>query len=755
MAANGSNPQPVVNSEQSGGSWQPILDTGLTVNSENDGKDTDTDDDRCDSNPNEAGQQCTLRAAIQEANARDGADEIAFELDGAGVPSISPGSPLPRVTEPVELDGTTQPGAAQVRLVGSDAGKDAVGLFISGGDSTVRGMQIGDFDTAISLEDQGNNVIAGNVLGGDAANPSAAGLGTNRYGVVVLDSDNNLIGGSVAADANAIQAQVPDGSPVPKKLFNRGTGVLVREGSEGNQVKGNEVIGSFFAIAVYGATDTQVGGPGAEEGNAIANNAVGIIVPGTGKRPTGATTIEGNAIGGEPGAADFVPLAGVIVAGDVTGVRVGTPGSGNMIAGNAFGVMVDHASQISVEGNELRSFGLAPANGIGVAAFGARGLEVGSALGGNTISGSTVGVLADGGKDLHVAGNTISRADAGPAGGGIVVEDARGAGDNEIEIGGAAALGNHLSKLALGVQLIRSKNLSIEDGKVEDGALGVNITKSTDVNVAGVDLDSNRLGLSVNSGGLRDPRFPRTAYDAFFAEVEHFESQPEVDAARALADSFSRAKPIAREGKLSIDVEVTRSSIHDGGTGVLLSPRTENVSLGSNDDADANVITHNGDTGVAIPGPFEKADQVQILRNVIELNGFVTTVPGLVGLNVDVGDDLARTPLGTPELTRAEIVGGQVELDGALSARPSTEYSISIYRSDRCGANGQGEATTFVSELTERTDADGNAAFATSVPESTSLHYSAIATPTQAEQGSTGELSGCREAAPGARGFPE
>ena len=55
---------------------------------------------------------CTLRAAIEEANAFAGADVIAFDIPGKGVHKIAPLSPLPQITGAVTIDGYTQPGAA-------------------------------------------------------------------------------------------------------------------------------------------------------------------------------------------------------------------------------------------------------------------------------------------------------------------------------------------------------------------------------------------------------------------------------------------------------------------------------------------------------------------------------------------------------------------------------------------------------------------------------------------------------------------
>ena len=62
-----------------------------------------------------AASTCTLRAAIVEANAQSGANEVDFAIPGSGVQTIQLGSQLPTVTDtsgPTTIDGYTQPGAS-------------------------------------------------------------------------------------------------------------------------------------------------------------------------------------------------------------------------------------------------------------------------------------------------------------------------------------------------------------------------------------------------------------------------------------------------------------------------------------------------------------------------------------------------------------------------------------------------------------------------------------------------------------------
>jgi CSLREA domain-containing protein len=117
----------------------------------------DTDDGTC------SFVHCTLREALNWANISPVSHTIHFNIPGDNPPTIFLQSPLPVITDPVTIDGTTQPGGWVV-LDGSGAGT-AVGLHISAGYSTVRGLHILNFSShGILIADNGNNLIEGNEI---------------------------------------------------------------------------------------------------------------------------------------------------------------------------------------------------------------------------------------------------------------------------------------------------------------------------------------------------------------------------------------------------------------------------------------------------------------------------------------------------------------------------------------------------------------------------------------------------------------
>ncbi|MBI2361462.1 MAG: LamG domain-containing protein, partial [Deltaproteobacteria bacterium] len=120
---------------------------GLVVNSTGDTSDTKPGDGVCDTGKRTADDQpeCTLRAAIEEANATSGEDTVIFAIPSADVPTIQPETALPTITDAVVIDGSTQPVSAMVVLDGSETAGLADGLHVEA-QVTVRSVRIQNFE---------------------------------------------------------------------------------------------------------------------------------------------------------------------------------------------------------------------------------------------------------------------------------------------------------------------------------------------------------------------------------------------------------------------------------------------------------------------------------------------------------------------------------------------------------------------------------------------------------------------------------
>lgn len=334
----------------------------------------------------------SLRQAILNANSQAGSDTISFNIPGSGIRTITLQSPLPVVTESLVIDGTTQPGFAGSPVVALRRGAQGSTLKITGGKSTVRGLDIcsvinGFKDqfpadaTDIEITGAGGNRIEGsviseagvtitsskNIVGGTAVgagnsfsingnhnglvfrgqtatdnqvqgnsfvvNPnSCAPNHTCPLGVAILmeSASNNTIGGTTSQTRNLIS-----GSPI---LMRAGSGNLIQANLIGVDATGTLTSNSNFGVGIDGETNDTIGGTTPQARNVISGSGgFGIGINSDGVTVTG-HLVQGNYIGTDLtgtkaiGNADGLTLAfarGITIGGAIAGAR-------NIISGNRF-----------------------------------------------------------------------------------------------------------------------------------------------------------------------------------------------------------------------------------------------------------------------------------------------------------------------------------------------------------------------------------------------------------------------------------
>jgi CSLREA domain-containing protein len=240
----------------------------------------DPGDGECDS-------ACTLRDAILAANANDNLseqDRINFSVAGEGVKTISPGSPLPPIEEPVIIDGYTQPGSSAntlargtnakllVELDGSIAGSSANGLQVSASNVVVRGLVINRFGDNGILTGGSGIKIEGNFIGTDAA--GQANLGSGDDGVQT-SGDNTTVGGTSPEARNLISGNDGDGVFVFATRGNKVLGNLIGTRKDGTRRLGNGDDG----VDITDSVNNVVGGTTPDAANIIAfNDANGVNI---------------------------------------------------------------------------------------------------------------------------------------------------------------------------------------------------------------------------------------------------------------------------------------------------------------------------------------------------------------------------------------------------------------------------------------------------------------------------------------------
>jgi hypothetical protein len=254
--------------------------TTFTVNSTGDENDLDflpsgtfdgSSDGECDVDSDTTGDQCTLRAAIQEANVtlnvggldlidfaipedpNDPADDLKTILVG-GTPSPTADTSLPIIREAVTINGYSQPGASPntntdladgtdanllIELNGTLTGTSgSPGLRIEASNVVVKGLVINRFNAGIFIFGAGSgNRIEGNFIGTDPFGGTQFAVGNRDYGVTVFGSSGaNIIGGTDADDGTV------DGVVEARNLISgnlkRGLQIF---GNGGNTIQGNLV----------------------------------------------------------------------------------------------------------------------------------------------------------------------------------------------------------------------------------------------------------------------------------------------------------------------------------------------------------------------------------------------------------------------------------------------------------------------------------------------------------------------------------
>ena len=365
----------------------------------------------------------SLREAILFANGNAGFDTITFNIPGAGVQKIAPtGTALPSITDPVVIDGYSQPGANPnfladgndatllIELSGENLGAvaSANGLTIGAGGSTVRGLIINRFflsgGSAISLSGLGGNTIAGNWLG-TTADGLAAPAQRNDFGIAINNSPGNIIGGTEPGDRNVISGNA--GRPI---LINSSSDTQVLGNFIGTNKDGTAALGNGSALSVENSPNALIGGtvPGAR--NIISGNTTdsGIVFFGG----SAGSSVLGNFIGTDvTGTIDLGNAIGVTAHfGNVT---IGGANAGNVISGNDEGIvafgpgMVIRGNFIGTNATGTAALGNSMA---GVSIHGSGAIVGGSGAGeGNVISGNTGPgiVLTDGAANGLIAGNFI------------------------------------------------------------------------------------------------------------------------------------------------------------------------------------------------------------------------------------------------------------------------------------------------------------------------------------------------------------
>jgi CSLREA domain-containing protein len=406
--------------------------------------------------------ECTLRGAIEAANATTEADTIHFEgspFDGeSGLSTIVLGAALPTIAEPVEIDAGECP-SAHYLVEGPCAEVDGSGLTnendftVEARLSSIRGIAVNGGKNGIVLGNGTELFFAANDWFGVQLDGFGGGASANAGVLMEPGAKNAVIGGETVPERNVF-----DESPV---------GVEIR-GASKNQVQGNFIglnpKGEFrhslgIGVRIIDSTvppaqaefneigGARIEGSESKECSGACNAIATESAPGVGielESATGPTTISGNYLGLKPdgsGPSESRSVEGVLAVPVGSGkpgpaeVTIGgsTPATeGNLFVEGEYGVKAEGAEALEVVGNmfgltsdgeeiedgrslesaiSVSSEGLAEGAAIesnSINAETSKGIEslfAGSEIVGNEIGGGAPGILTS--SDTEGVGNLI------------------------------------------------------------------------------------------------------------------------------------------------------------------------------------------------------------------------------------------------------------------------------------------------------------------------------------------------------------
>jgi CSLREA domain-containing protein len=423
---------------------------------------------------------CTLRAAIEVANAAGTAQDVVFvePFNGELTDTIALASPLPPIKAPISLSACrlgliNKPCAA----VSGPAGE--LGITVEADGVSITGLSITGALVGINVVNESHNFTAeGNRIGVKLDGTA----GPNNTGIFIgPGSDGATIGGSRAGDRNVIAGNDEDGLDI-----EGASNAVIRGNYFGVAPDGTTQMGNATNIQItdstagsgFAAEDNEVGasikgGPSISEAcdggcNVIAAAAKGIRLNGFLARQapaSGPTLIHGNYIG-------------LDAAGDGASVN------------NGDGVIADEADQVTVGGLAPSEKNYFAGNGIAIVGGGENLAVLGNAIG-----------IAPDGSDL------TAPAETGIFSGSSGVSEEPSIEDNDIRMTygtGIAAwfatgriVGNHLEGSSIGIETVAEPGGGlVADNEIESptdtgillGSPGNEVRANTITDSAGVGI---------------------------------------------------------------------------------------------------------------------------------------------------------------------------------------------------------------------------------------------------------------------------
>lgn len=578
----------------------PVLAASTyTVNSTDDDTDANPGNDVCET---VTVGECTLRAAIQEANAHvnsGGNDVINFAISGSGLHTFQPASAYASISDAVTINGYSQTGSSAntavspnpfngtltIELNGQSAGA-ASGLTFGAGSagSFVRGLVINRFAQDGVRIGTDNITVQGNYIGTNSSGMTAQ---ANNGGIQQgnNDSDGAQIGGTDPDDRNIISGNTSCGSSPNTNSDNWVyEGNYIGPNAAGTGALGNGSSSGCGGISIDNNNGTRVGGTASGSANLISGNGGGGIQPDNASN----MVFQGNLIGTDYTGTASLPngVSGIAFSLGCTDALIGgtSAAARNIISANtSAGVSITgSSSSISVLGNYIGTdiTGTQPLgnSGGGIQILASNSNTIGGTTAGsrNIVSANTnigiriVGLTAVGGAPADsntVQGNYIGTNASGQVQAGLANTQAGiqlGFSPTNTLIGGTTAgAGNIVAGNGSGILNV---GFSSGDTNLNNSFLGNSIFSNSggSITTLGIDLANSPDGSTYTNTGVT----PNDAGDTD-ASTNHYMNFPVISAVTS------------SNGQASITYSLDINNSETGATGYR-------VEFFANDSADAS-----------------------------------------------------------------------------------------------------------------------------------------------------------------------
>lgn len=740
------------------------------------------DDGRCDVDPNTPGDQCTLRAAIENHNGNRsfGQNRIDFAIPdapGSGSIVIQVGAtglgPLPPVLGSViisALNSSGQGGSTRrIEIDGSMAGSNAIGLQLLGGQCQISFFIINSFSShgiyiaGTPPPGDGGHLLESNRIGTDSTGTVDKGNGGD--GIFIENTPNNVIGG-IGLSRNLISA-------------NKGYGIhiLGRDISETGQVNGGtnnlaqaNIIGldlfqgkllpnALDAVILDNAPNNTIGGTGANQGNVMGGTQNGVTIVGNFSE---GIKIQGNFIGKEGTGARF--SAGVFSRG---GKQLSVEGN---ILTNIDGVGIDLFIDASGNYNILKNrfdgdmktgskFRFGPGREVDVMYQNNFHTSNGLAF---DVQESVSGTI-----NWIVLGDTIR---AGQAGANVIFAAAgnknftsnRWEGNAGVGFTFAANIGAGVNaKLTQKSEVFARNGLQGVSGKITAG--GELAVSMADISGDQNGKDACRLEFVASAGASVTLTSTGNKYTANGSlGLRLLSDGNNIDLIQAFIEKDLMSRNIL--GGINIlNMKLRHSLANDtitdnGGPGIevdgisdvrmdgnIITGNTKGILVkdAATGSITGNTITGNNGAGIALAGT---GTGTLISGNAIFNN---------TGLAIDLGDD-GVTPNHTgfkagpnnfqnhPVITSADLSNGNIIIKGTMNSLANSIYRMEFFSNAACNPSGFGDGQNFLGFKLVTTDATGNAGF-TDTLSAVNLPAGAAITSTATDtvNNNSGEFSAC------------